>query len=587
MPRPKEPFHLVADRTRRRRVQELQEVVSKELAAPYTVKYLPDTGQPVLTPETRIVATVQPEPTQEERLIMAVWRIRSLHLSRTESRYLVGSMTYGVVWDQVYGMLRQLALPESRAFTAYTGDDTAINGAACYLPDRIAHLFKCRPPPPSAIMQPGDRRLHWLPIAVDGTSRHEASYVHCTLGGTASPNQLSSWWLLGGSEKWDTLYAASQEIDFDDELRKAATISFKDTAGTDRQSLFFLCADGKAQVLMAGCQNWKAESPGATVCWVCMRNRALCLATFGTASAIDGNWEPAVAISAIYRTIMSDRRVPDYGLHGVLRVLLCAVNGTRDLVVQLTGKAPATVARTMLQPVLDEARLAARTCTRASLNNDKANSKGKVRMECAAAIHFMRNKGWEKIIDACLEQPSVRQHQVGGKSWESVCKTWWENFASMCVYAWRSAWFSGADLGRLRNHSIAMGAAHNELQWGKLLWTHLWIDHMYYFAKKWRILSKFSCFAMEGSHRRLKRMLRNSGGLSLLRGRLGVQVVVDNHTIDDSLWLHGWDATKRAQHGQGPISVQTYASRTRRRLLTDMQHLQTLQRRFRCRKRRT
>ena len=66
-------------------------------------------------------------------------------------------------------------------------------------------------------------------------------------------------------------------------------------------------------------------------------------------------------------------------------------------------------------------------------------------------------------------------------------------------------------------------------------------------------------------------MLRNSGGLSLLRGRPGVQVVVDNHTIDDSFWLHGWEATKRAQHGQGPISVQTYGSRTRRRLLTDMQ----------------
>ena len=133
----------------------------------------------------------------EERLIMAVWRIRSLHLSRTESQYLVGSMTYIMVWDQVYGMLRKLALPESRAFTAYTGDDTAINGAACYVPDRIGHLVKCQPTPPSDIMQPGDRRLHWLPIAVDGTSRHEASYVHCTLGGTASPNQLSSWWLLG------------------------------------------------------------------------------------------------------------------------------------------------------------------------------------------------------------------------------------------------------------------------------------------------------------------------------------------------------------------------------------------------------
>ena len=99
-------------------------------------------------------------------------------------------------------------------------------------------------------------------------------------------------------------------------------------------------------------------------------------------------------------------------------------------------------------------------------------------------------------------------------------------------------------------------------------------------------MSKFSRFAMEGSHRRLKHMLRNSGGLSLLQGRLGVQVVVDNHTIDDSVAAHGWDASKRAKSGQGPVSGQRYGSGKRRRLLTDMQHLQTLEWRFRCRKRR-
>ena len=192
---------------------------------------------------------------------MAVWRIQSLHLSRTEARYLVGSMTYGVVWEQVHGMLRQLALPGSRAFTAYIGDGTAIYGAACYLSDRIGHLYKCQPPPPSDIMQPGDRRLHWLPIAVDGTSRHEASYVHCTLGGTASPNQLSNWWLLGGSEKCETLYATSQEIYFDDELRKAATVSFKDTEGNDRQSLFFLCADGKSASAHGGLPKLEGRIP--------------------------------------------------------------------------------------------------------------------------------------------------------------------------------------------------------------------------------------------------------------------------------------------------------------------------------------
>ena len=62
---------------------------------------------------------------------------------------------------------------------------------------------------------------------------------------------------------------------------------------------------------------------------------------------------------------------------------------------------------------------------------------------------------------------------------------------------------------------------------------------MYFcFAKKGRILSKLFWFAMEGSHRMLKRMLRTSVGRSPLRGRLGVQLVVDNHTFDDSVVAH-------------------------------------------------
>ena len=154
-PSRKEPFHLVSDRTRRRHLQDLQQVVSRELSAPYTVKYPPYTGEIVLTLEARVTRTVQRKPNMEERLIMAVWQIRSLHLSRTEAGYLVGSMTYGVVWEQVYSMPRQLAAPEFRALTAYAGDDTAIHGAACYLPDRIGHLYKCQPAAPSDIMPPG------------------------------------------------------------------------------------------------------------------------------------------------------------------------------------------------------------------------------------------------------------------------------------------------------------------------------------------------------------------------------------------------------------------------------------------------
>ena len=45
------------------------------------------------------------------------------------------------------------------------------------------------------------------------------------------------------------------------------------------------------------------------------------------------------------------------------------------------------------------------------------------------------------------------------------------------------------------------------------------------------MLSQFACFAMEGSHWQLKHMLLNSAGLSLLRSKLGLHVVVDNHTM--------------------------------------------------------
>ena len=81
-------------------------------------------------------------------------------------------------------------------------------------------------------------------------------------------------------------------------------------------------------------------------------------------------------------------------------------------------------------------------------------------------------------------------------------------------------------------------------------------------------------------------MLRNSGGLSLLRGRLGVQVVVDYHTIDDSLCAEGWDVTKRSMRGQGPVTVQQLARRARKRALSDLNYVHTLTQPFRRRKQR-
>ena len=74
----------------------------------------------------------------------------------------------------------------------------------------------------------------------------------------------------------------------------------------------------------------------------------------------------------------------------------------------------------------------------------------------------------------------------------------------------------------------------------------MWVDHMYAYVARWGTIARFSCFALEGSHVRLKRLLRNSGGVSLLNDRSGLQCVVDNHTLDDHLRKEGWEVESRA-----------------------------------------
>ena len=174
------------------------------------------------------------------------------------------------------------------------------------------------------------------------------------------------------------------------------------------------------------------------VCWVCGCNRAQCLANFGLEDTIDGWWDVVLPIGAIYRHIAADRRIPDYGLHGVLRVTICGISGMRDAVAAAMGKSAAVVVRNLFKPILDVARIQANTVAKGRLNNDKANGKGKFRLECAAGVQFMRTRRWEALITICLEEGGMNNKRVGGRLWGDVCREWWDNFAKTCVYAWQT-----------------------------------------------------------------------------------------------------------------------------------------------------
>ena len=116
----------------------------------------------------------------------------------------------------------------------------------------------------------------------------------------------------------------------------------------------------------------------------------------------------------------------------------------------------------------------------------------------------------------------------------------------MAEVAWKEDLLSDAEQRALLQRQLTMGARHLEVRWGKTLWAHMWIDHMYAYVARWGTIAKFSCFALEGSHVRLKRLLRNSGGISLLNDRSGFHCVVDNHKPHDNLRNEVWEVESRA-----------------------------------------
>ena len=145
------------------------------------------------------------------------------------------------------------------------------------------------------------------------------------------------------------------------------------------KTFFLPSADGKPQFLMANWKIRKAGAPQAFVCWVSGCNRAQSLANFGLEDIIDGRSDVVLPVGVIYRHIVPNRRTPDYGLHVVVRVTIVRISSMRDTAAAATGKSAAVVVCNMCQPILDVARIQAKTVTKGGLNNDKTNRKGRLR----------------------------------------------------------------------------------------------------------------------------------------------------------------------------------------------------------------
>ena len=112
-----------------------------------------------------------------------------------------------------------------------------------------------------------------------------------------------------------------------------------------RAPMFFVQADGKAHVLLDGGDGFAKQSPGAMVCHCCSKNRDTVLQRFGSAEVANAGIEGTVRFTGVFRDIPADRRIPDYGAYGVLRVCNSAFSGTVGVLMAQGGMSRGNAAR--------------------------------------------------------------------------------------------------------------------------------------------------------------------------------------------------------------------------------------------------
>ena len=164
--------------------------------------------------------------------------------------------------------------------------------------------------------------------------------------------------------------------------------------------------------MLAGVDGFTKKSPGAMVCHCCGAKRETVLRKFGGQEVALEGIRGQVCLTGVIRDIPADRRVPDFGAHGVMRVAIAGVNGVVRVLLTHGGVSRKSAA-TMVQWVLDGARKLARTVWLGKWGADKANAKGQVHMELEAAAHFVEARLWGPLLQ--LVAPLIGNHQVGGR----------------------------------------------------------------------------------------------------------------------------------------------------------------------------
>ena len=465
----------------------------------------------------------------ELNAMAVLWELRKEGQSVRRLQYSRSTSTWYCPWAKIVSVRKTLGAPHPIDFSLETPGGNDLIGSRVNLTQKLQLMWQQNHP-----VTQGNQVL--VGISIDGTKLWQRSLEHFAVGELGSRLPLGSWVLLQGSETTQILRDLAHQENLNLDVLDVNGMQVLNEGGYPTPVTCVIIADTKAQVALSGCRNFKCNDPLSPLCWHCGGNRLHCLGAFGQGNSIFLMTLPAV---------LPFQRPPDFGLHGVHRLVHCAGNGLVKALMHHHGwtKGRALV---WVQWFWDDIRVESRTATAADCEQEKVG-KNALRLEQAAAVAWVKGQGWDCIADY-LEGDNLLQVpvQVGGvtMTWTACWRLWGEKFAVTCDLVWKEGRLDLRDMNVLRSALSEVGSAHKACGFVVTLWAHLWVDHMWGIAREWGTLSTFSAFKGEGRHQSLKSEIRKrsfKGGSkkrgSRLRGarrarRKGWAEVLRNDNLD-------------------------------------------------------
>ena len=209
-------------------------------------------------------------------------------------------------------------------------------------------------------------------ISIEGTKLWQRYFEHFVVGELGSCLPLGSWVLLQGSDTTQILRDLTHQGNLNLDVLDVNAMQVLNEGGYPTPVTCVIIADTKVQVALSRCRNFKCNDALAPVCWLCGGKRLHCLCAFGHGISIllkvwqwGGMTLPAV---------LPFQKPPDFGLHGVHRLVHCAGSALVKALMHHHGwtKGRALV---WVQWIWDDIRVESRTATAADSEQEKVGNK--------------------------------------------------------------------------------------------------------------------------------------------------------------------------------------------------------------------